>query len=185
MKIRTRRLKKEREREMAIEAFHEKWKKDELLCGVSFCRWQKMIVRSFFTTISSTLKIMWVLYIASLRSWFLILGSLAWWIWCLCYCGQGIVNECRVTDLSLSEFLLYGPQKDAEKIGKTLMRKSKDGKVLKWDVDLDDSLCTLQEAFERVEQTLGFNIELKFDDHTVYEREFLVHVLRSVLQVYA
>ncbi|KAG7548749.1 Glycerophosphodiester phosphodiesterase domain [Arabidopsis suecica] len=96
---------------------------------------------------------------------------------------NGIVNESRVTDLSLSEFLLYGPQKETEKIGKTLMRKSKEGKVLKWDVDLDDSLCTLQEAFEQVEQTLGFNIELKFDDQTVYEREFLVHVLRSVLQV--
>jgi glycerophosphoryl diester phosphodiesterase len=96
---------------------------------------------------------------------------------------QGIVNESRVTDLSLSEFLLYGPQKETEKIGKTLMRKSKEGKVLKWDVDLDDSLCTLQEAFEQVEQTLGFNIELKFDDQTVYEREFLVHILRSVLQV--
>jgi len=41
----------------------------------------------------------------------------------------------------------------------------------------------LQEAFEQVEQTLGFNIELKFDDQTVYEREFLVHILRSVLQV--
>nr|BAH20139.1 AT5G41080 [Arabidopsis thaliana] len=96
---------------------------------------------------------------------------------------NGIVNESRVTDLSLSEFLLYGPQKETEKIGKTLMRKSKEGKVLKWDVDLDDSLCTLQEAFEQVEQTLGFNIELKFGDQTVYEREFLVHILRSVLQV--
>ncbi|XP_010450569.1 PREDICTED: glycerophosphodiester phosphodiesterase GDPD2-like [Camelina sativa] len=96
---------------------------------------------------------------------------------------NGIVNECRVTDLSLSEFLLYGPQKETERIGKTLMRKSKEGKVLKWDVDLDDSLCTLQDAFEQVEQTLGFNIELKFDDHIVYEREFLVHVLRAVLQV--
>ncbi|XP_010436048.1 PREDICTED: glycerophosphodiester phosphodiesterase GDPD2 [Camelina sativa] len=96
---------------------------------------------------------------------------------------NGIVNESRVTDLSLSEFLLYGPQKETERIGKTLMRKSKEGKVLKWDVDLDDSLCTLQDAFEQVEQTLGFNIELKFDDHIVYEREFLVHVLRAVLQV--
>lgn len=96
---------------------------------------------------------------------------------------NGIVNESRVTDLSLSEFLLYGPQKEAEKIGKTLMRKSKEGQVLKWDVDSDDPLCTLQEAFERVEQSLGFNIELKFDDQIVYEREFLVHVLRTVLQV--
>ncbi|CAA7043595.1 unnamed protein product [Microthlaspi erraticum] len=100
------------------------------------------------------------------------------------YCEEnGSVSESRVTDLSLSEFLLYGPQREAEKTGKTLMRKSKEGKVLKWEVDLDDSLCTLQEAFERVEQSLGFNIELKFDDHTVYERESLVHVLRTVLQV--
>ncbi|KAJ4885321.1 Glycerophosphodiester phosphodiesterase GDPD2 [Raphanus sativus] len=96
---------------------------------------------------------------------------------------NGVVNESRVTDLSLSEFLLYGPQKEAEKSGKTLMRKSKEGQVLRWDVDSDDPLCTLQEAFERVERSLGFNIELKFDDQVVYEREFLVHVLRTVLQV--
>ncbi|CAF2058042.1 unnamed protein product [Brassica napus] len=96
---------------------------------------------------------------------------------------NGIVNESRVTDLSLSEFLLYGPQKEAEKTGKTLMRKSKEGQVLKWEVDSDDPLCTLQEAFERVEHSLGFNIELKFDNQVVYEREFLVHVLRTVLQV--
>ena len=103
---------------------------------------------------------------------------------CFLYYGvQGIVNESRVTDLSLSEFLLYGPQKEAEKTGKTLMRKSKEGQVLKWEVDSDDSLCTLQEAFERVDQSLGFNIELKFDNQVVYEREFLVHVLRTVLQV--
>ncbi|CAN8233255.1 unnamed protein product [Cochlearia groenlandica] len=96
---------------------------------------------------------------------------------------NGIVNESRVTDLTLSEFLLYGPQKETGKIGKTLMRKSKEGKVLSWEVDLDDSLCTLQEAFQGVEQTLGFNVELKFDDHRVYEREFLVHVLTEVLKV--
>ncbi|XP_010528150.1 PREDICTED: glycerophosphodiester phosphodiesterase GDPD2-like [Tarenaya hassleriana] len=96
---------------------------------------------------------------------------------------NGVVHEKRVTDLCLSEFLCYGPQKELGKTGKTLMRKSKEGKILKWDVELDDSLCTLQEAFERVDQTLGFNIELKFDDHTVYEQDFLVDILQAVLQV--
>ncbi|XP_010556304.1 PREDICTED: glycerophosphodiester phosphodiesterase GDPD2-like [Tarenaya hassleriana] len=96
---------------------------------------------------------------------------------------NGTVHEKRVTDLSLSQFLCYGPQKEPRKTGKTLLRKSKEGKILKWDVELDDSLCTLQEAFERVEQTLGFNIELKFDDFTVYEQDFLIDVLQAVLQV--
>ncbi|XP_054822593.1 glycerophosphodiester phosphodiesterase GDPD1, chloroplastic-like isoform X2 [Prosopis cineraria] len=96
---------------------------------------------------------------------------------------NGTVFEKRVTDLSLSEFLSYGPQKDAGKQGKPLLRKTKDGKILKWDVEQDDPLCTLQEVFQKVELTLGFNIELKFDDHIVYEDEYLVRVLQAVLKV--
>ncbi|KAB1202851.1 Glycerophosphodiester phosphodiesterase GDE1 [Morella rubra] len=67
--------------------------------------------------------------------------------------------------------------------GKTLMRKTRNGKIVRWDVETDDSLCTLQEAFERVEPSLGFNIELKFDDYIVYEQDYLIHVLQAVLQV--
>lgn len=97
--------------------------------------------------------------------------------------SQGSVFEKRVTELCLSEFLSYGPQKEPGKQGKTLLRKTKYGKIVEWDVEQDDSLCTLQEAFERVEPTLGFNIELKFDDHIVYQHDHLTHVLQAVLEV--
>ncbi|KAK4282215.1 hypothetical protein QN277_013618 [Acacia crassicarpa] len=96
---------------------------------------------------------------------------------------NGTVFEKRVTDLSLSEFLSYGPQKDTGEQGKPLLRKIKDGKILKWDVERDDPLCTLQDVFQKVEPTLGFNIELKFDDHIVYEEDYLVRVLQAVLKV--
>lgn len=88
-----------------------------------------------------------------------------------------------MTELSLAEFLSYGPQREEGMEGKVLLRKTKDGKVLPWDVEQDASLCTLQEAFQDVEPSLGFNIELKFDDHIVYEEDYLVHVLQAILKV--
>ena len=91
--------------------------------------------------------------------------------------------EKRVTDLSLSEFLCYGPQREAGKEGKFLLRKSKDRKITEWSVEKDDSLCTLQEALEKVDPSLGFNVELKFDDHIVYDRERLSHAIHAVLRV--
>ncbi|KAI9084036.1 hypothetical protein K1719_034032 [Acacia pycnantha] len=96
---------------------------------------------------------------------------------------NGTVFEKRVTDLSLSEFLSYGPLKDTGEQGKPLLRKIKNGKILKWDVEQDDPLCTLQDVFQKVEPTLGFNIELKFDDHIVYEEDYLVRVLQDVLKI--
>lgn len=95
----------------------------------------------------------------------------------------GSIFERRLTELTLSEFLCYGLQKEPEKNGKTLLRKTKDGKIVKWNVESDDSLCTLQEAFQKVEPTLGFNIELKFDDNIVYQPDHLIHVLQLILQV--
>ena len=89
----------------------------------------------------------------------------------------------RITELCLSEFLNYGPQREPGKEGKSLLRKTKDGKIVRWDVENDDPHCTLQEAFERVEPSLGFNIELKFDDYIVYQEDSLFRVLQSVLQV--
>lgn len=89
----------------------------------------------------------------------------------------------RITELSLAEFLSYGPQREAEKEGKVLFRK-RDGKIGQWDVEQDDSLCTLEEAFVKVAPNLGFNIELKFDDHIVYEQDYLVHVLQTILKVH-
>ncbi|KAG6793301.1 hypothetical protein POTOM_002504 [Populus tomentosa] len=96
---------------------------------------------------------------------------------------NGIIFEKRVTELSLSEFLCYGPQKEAGKSGKSLVRKTKDGKIVEWNVEKDDSLCTLQDAFQQVEPSLGFNIELKFDNHIVYQQDYLIRVLQAILQV--
>ncbi|KAJ4829003.1 Lysophospholipase D gdpd1 [Turnera subulata] len=93
------------------------------------------------------------------------------------------IFEKRVTELSLSEFLLCGPQKEAGKEGKPLLRKNKDGKIVRWEVERDDSLCTLQDAFLQVEPSLGFNIELKFDDYIVYQQDQLIRVLQAILKV--
>jgi glycerophosphoryl diester phosphodiesterase len=59
----------------------------------------------------------------------------------------------------------------------------KDGRVLNWNVQSDDPLCTLQEAFEKVNPRLGFNVELKFDDNLVYQEEELSHILEAILKV--
>nr|GMC97433.1 glycerophosphodiester phosphodiesterase GDPD1, chloroplastic-like [Ipomoea batatas] len=96
---------------------------------------------------------------------------------------NGVTCEKRVTDLSLGEFLSYGPQKETDKTGKPLLRKTKDGDVYTWAVETDDALCTLQEAFEGVNSALGFNIELKFDDYVDYQQDHLIRVLRDVLEV--
>ncbi|KAL6954341.1 Lysophospholipase D gdpd1 [Sarracenia purpurea var. burkii] len=96
---------------------------------------------------------------------------------------NGTVYERRVTELSLSEFLCYGPQIEQGKVGKSLLRKTREGKILNWNVENEDSFCTLQEAFQRVDPSLGFNIELKFDDHIVYQQHNVIHVLQSILKV--
>ncbi|KAG4193590.1 glycerophosphodiester phosphodiesterase gde1 [Gossypium arboreum] len=96
---------------------------------------------------------------------------------------NGTIFEKKVTELCLAEFLCYGPQKETGKEGKCLYRKTKDGKFVKWKVETDDSLCTLQDAFQKVEPSLGFNIELKFDDFAVYQQDHLLHILQVILQV--
>ncbi|KAJ8440431.1 hypothetical protein Cgig2_006484 [Carnegiea gigantea] len=87
---------------------------------------------------------------------------------------QGTIYEKRVTGLNLCEFVAYAPQKEAGEVGKPLQRETKDGKIIRWDVTSDDTLCTLQEAFEKVDPKLGFNIEQKFDDNIVYQEDFVV-----------
>ncbi|MCD9560531.1 hypothetical protein HAX54_019228 [Datura stramonium] len=96
---------------------------------------------------------------------------------------EGKLTEKRVTDLTLEEFLSYGPQNDSTNVEKPLFRKTKDGKVFEWKVEEDDRLCTLQDVFENVSQSVGFNIEFKFDDNRSYKEEELVRVIRAVLQV--
>lgn len=60
-----------------------------------------------------------------------------------------------------------------------------DGKMLKWHVEVDDHLCTLEEVFQKVNNhsSLGFNIELKFDDKVTYKEDVLTHLLQLVIQV--
>lgn len=96
---------------------------------------------------------------------------------------NGTISEKRVTELTLADFFCYGPQRDPGNVGKSLVRKTKDGRIFNWKVEVDDSLCTLQEAFQKVNSSLGFNIELKFDDNIVYEEEELIRVLQTILRV--
>lgn len=94
-----------------------------------------------------------------------------------------MVSEKKVTNITLAEFLCYGLQRKPENVEKTLLRKGKDGKIYSWKVQNDDPLCTLQEAFEKVDSSIGFNIELKFDDYLEYQEQELEPVLKHVLQV--
>ncbi|XP_042460855.1 glycerophosphodiester phosphodiesterase GDPD2-like [Zingiber officinale] len=94
-----------------------------------------------------------------------------------------MTSEKLVTDLSLEEFLSYGLQKDSSKKGKLLYRKTNDGRVLNWNVQADAPLCTLPEVFQGVDPRLGFNVEIKFKDHIVYDDEELTHTLQTILQV--
>jgi hypothetical protein len=88
------------------------------------------------------------------------------------------VHECMLKALiySLSFALAF-------QVSKPLLRRAGDGRVLNWTTEDDDSLCTLQEAFQRVSPRLGFNIELKFDDSIMYHRKDLQCALKAVLQV--
>ncbi|KAM0867013.1 hypothetical protein ACQ4PT_042287 [Festuca glaucescens] len=97
---------------------------------------------------------------------------------------HGKVSDKRVTDLRLDEFLRYGPQNKEGKNEKPLLRKMKDGRILNWNVQSDDPLCTLQEAFEKVNPRLGFNVELKFDDNLVYQEEELSQILQAILKAF-
>ncbi|XP_077250423.1 glycerophosphodiester phosphodiesterase GDPD2-like isoform X2 [Tasmannia lanceolata] len=96
---------------------------------------------------------------------------------------DGSISEKRISELSLEDFFLYGPQREPGNVGKSMLKKAKDGRIYSWKVEDDDTLCTLQEAFQRVDPCLGFNIELKFDDNIVYEDDALVHVLQVILGV--
>ncbi|KAK6930767.1 Glycerophosphodiester phosphodiesterase domain [Dillenia turbinata] len=96
---------------------------------------------------------------------------------------EGVIVEKRVTELTLKEFLGYGVQREPGNTGKAIYRKTKNGKVMEWRVESDDSLCTLQEVFERVHPSLGFNIELKFDDQIVYTDNELTHTIGMIMQV--
>ncbi|XP_060196989.1 glycerophosphodiester phosphodiesterase GDPD3-like isoform X1 [Lycium barbarum] len=96
---------------------------------------------------------------------------------------EGTLIEKRVTDLTLEEFLSYGPQNASTNVDKPLFRKMKDGRIFEWKVEEDDRFCTLQDVFENVTQSVGFNIEFKFDDKRNYKEDELVRVIQAALQV--
>ncbi|XP_009590043.1 glycerophosphodiester phosphodiesterase GDPD3-like isoform X1 [Nicotiana tomentosiformis] len=96
---------------------------------------------------------------------------------------EGKLIEKRVTDLTLEEFLSYGPQNASTNVEKPLFRKTKDGRIFEWKVDEDDRFCTLEDVFENASQSVGCNIEFKFDDNRSYKEEELVGVIQAVLQV--
>ncbi|KAL9282179.1 Glycerophosphodiester phosphodiesterase GDPD3 [Arabidopsis thaliana] len=95
---------------------------------------------------------------------------------------QGVLVEKRVTEMALHEFFSYGPQKDGTNV-KPMLRKTKDGRIFEWKVEKDDPLCTLEDAFLNVKHSLGFNIELKFDDNTVYGEGELRQTLDNIMTV--
>ncbi|XP_039017904.1 glycerophosphodiester phosphodiesterase GDPD1, chloroplastic-like [Hibiscus syriacus] len=92
------------------------------------------------------------------------------------------IVENRVTELTLADFLSYGPQKLPGTEGKPIFRKLKDGRIFEWKVDQDAPLCTLEEAFQNVDRSLGFNVELKFDDLVDYTEEELSRILKAILK---
>jgi hypothetical protein len=68
-------------------------------------------------------------------------------------------------------------------VGKPLLRKAQDERFLNWKVSVEHCLCTLQEAFEKVDLFIGLNIELKFDDEIQYTEDQLRHILQVILEV--
>lgn len=96
---------------------------------------------------------------------------------------NGTAIEKKVTDLTLAEFLSYGPQRQPGRTCKSLLRKTENGEFLDWKVQQDDCFCTLKDAFCEVDSSLGFNVELKFDDDFIYEEKVLVRVLEQILKV--
>lgn len=68
-------------------------------------------------------------------------------------------------------------------MGRPLFRRTKDGRIFEWKVEVNAPLCTLQEVFENVDHSVGFNIELKFDDHLAYKEADLTGILQAVLRV--
>lgn len=88
----------------------------------------------------------------------------------------------HIGDLTLEEFRAVGPQTDPNKVGLALYRKAVDGSMALWEADVEDCMCTLEEAFAQVEATAGFNIELKFDDDGSTTVEELHRVIDAVLE---
>ncbi|KAJ6428425.1 hypothetical protein OIU84_023787 [Salix udensis] len=145
-----------------------------------------MTVQSFSMTTSYSQNIRLVLFNPSSPPIVLVIITKQFKTDCLSVLAiifQGELIEKRVTDLTLDEFRSYGPQNEVGSEGKSLFRKTKDGRIFEWKVEEDAPFCTLQEVFQKVDDTMGFNVELKFDDSIIYKEEELKHILQVILQV--
>lgn len=96
---------------------------------------------------------------------------------------KGAFVEKRVTEITLEEFLSYGPQREPGKVGKPMLRKAKDGSIYEWRVENDDPLCTLEDILQKVDKSVGFNIEMKFDDNKIYEESELKRIIQVTLKI--
>lgn len=86
----------------------------------------------------------------------------------------------HIGDISVAEFRAMGPQKGST-MGKPLYRKASDGSTTLWTADVEDQMCTLEDAFAQVNPTVGFNIEMKFDDSGLTSEAELLRVIDAVL----
>lgn len=68
----------------------------------------------------------------------------------------------RVGDLTIDEFRRIGPQEGAGFSGRRLLRQAGDGVLEPWECAMEGPLCTLEEAFRNVAETVGFNIEVRW-----------------------
>lgn len=96
--------------------------------------------------------------------------------------NKGFYITRRIEDLTLEEFLSLGFQADDLEIQRPLVRKASDGSICRWSVNVNDCLCTLKDAFERIPHSVGFNIELKFDDEAEIPRADLQRMISVVLR---
>eukprot|EP00250_Pteridium_aquilinum_P012365 c20682_g1_i1 orf=494-1498(-) len=97
--------------------------------------------------------------------------------------GSSCLLHKRIGDMTLEEFIQIGYQKGSQKADKALLRKTVDGTFSSWDVSINDSLCTLEEAFAQVSPLVGFNIELKFADVEHTSNYELKRTIDAVLKV--
>jgi glycerophosphodiester phosphodiesterase len=67
-------------------------------------------------------------------------------------------------------------------VGQSLYRRAVDGSVGLWTADVEDPMCTLAEAFAEVQPSVGFNIEVKFDDDGVTSEVELHRVIDAVVE---
>ncbi|CAI5531791.1 unnamed protein product, partial [Closterium sp. Naga37s-1] len=70
--------------------------------------------------------------------------------------------DCKISDLTLTEFQAIGPSQTPGKMGRQLIRRRRDGSTYTWRAEEEDAMPTLVDLFDRVDPSIGFNVEVKF-----------------------